>query len=208
MTENISFSKLSNYTWDWLDQRLNTDQWEGLRYSVRPIRGQLSTLQCTNYQLHLSLTRAWGGGLGSKHESGGLFTENQQTTIGSRKFHNWNGLIKYHHKAKHSRVWKLKGHKYHFHSAWAILDRVEIKGWQSLQFAPLGIKTVMLLRWDANLRNQNWARLRRGEGEVQGPWAELNYLSQFDIKGSDRILRRALTENCHIHSDADRGPRH
>ena len=34
---------------------------------------------------------------------------------------------------------------------------------------------------------------------------ELNYLSQFDIKGSDQILRRALTENCHIHSDSDRG---
>ena len=34
---------------------------------------------------------------------------------------------------------------------------------------------------------------------------ELNYLSQFDIKGSDQILRRALTENCHTHSDSDRG---
>ena len=32
---------------------------------------------------------------------------------------------------------------------------------------------------------------------------ELNYLSQFDIKGSDQILGRALTENCHIHSDTD-----
>ena len=49
------------------------------------------------------------------------------------------------------------------------------------------------------IKTETWAWL--GEGGA-GP-GELNYLSQFDIKGSDQILRRTLTENCHIHSDKD-----
>ena len=48
---------------------------------------------------------------------------------------------------------------------------------------------------------------RLAAGWVQGRAgaAELNYSSQFNIKDSDQILRRTLSENCHIHSDADPG---
>ena len=57
------------------------------------------SVQITNYTCHWQEQRVRAR---EQTWERGLFTENQQTTIGSRKFHKWGWLIKYHHREKHN----------------------------------------------------------------------------------------------------------
>ena len=203
MTENISFSKLSNYTWDWLDQR--SAHW--------PMRG-LETCKLTNqrpghnpsvYKLPITpvTDKSRGWGLGSKHESGACSLKINKQQLEPGNSITGVRLIKYIKENNNKALniiftellsaqreqflteWKSKDGKVYSLHLW------ELKLWCKLE--------------KSKLRSRPESAAKRRVVQGRAGTGELNYLSQFDIKGSDQILRRALTENCHIHSDSDWG---
>ena len=83
----------------------------------------------------------------------------------------------------------LQGHLQHqFHLAfshlsWAILARVEIKGWQSLQFAPLGIKTVKLwCKLEKSKLSRDWQ-----QAECRGGQGRPNWITRANLISKTRI---------------------
>ena len=153
-------------------------------------------------------SRGWG--LGSKHESGAcsLKTNKQQLEPGNSI--TGARLIKYHHRAKHD-----------FY-IWLIYIKENMKAWNIISTELLAAKLEQFLTewkskdgkvyslhlWElklwcklekSKLRSRPESAAKRRVVQGRAGTGELNYLSQFDIKGSDQILRRALTENCHIH---------